>query len=56
MLEPISVRAGGQGNCCKGGEVERKGESVIVGGGLPVALAPTGSNLEQTAPSVFIRL
>lgn len=32
MLEPISVRAGGQGNCCKGGEVERKGESVIVGG------------------------
>lgn len=23
---------------------------------LPVALAPTGSNLEQTAPNVFIRL
>lgn len=25
-------------------------------GGLPVALAPTGSNLEQTVPNVFIRL
>lgn len=38
-----------------GGEVEGKG---LEGGGwgLPVALAPTGSNLEQTAPNVFIRL
>lgn len=26
------------------------------GGVLPVALAPTGSNLEQTVPNVFIRL
>lgn len=26
------------------------------GGLLPVALAPTGSNLEQTVPNVFIRL
>lgn len=25
-------------------------------GVLPVALAPTGSNLEQTVPNVFIRL
>lgn len=58
MLEPISIRAGGQGNCCDGGEVEGKGkgQSVMARGGLPVALAPTGSNLEQTAPNVFIRL
>lgn len=33
----------------KGGEEGRWG-------GLPVALAPTGSNLEQTAPNVFIRV
>jgi len=39
--------------------VEGKGQSMVAGGGgggLPVALAPTGSNLEQTAPNVFIRL
>lgn len=41
-------------------EGKGKGQSVMarggLGGGLPVALAPTGSNLEQTAPNVFIRL
>lgn len=49
-----STQAGGQGE----GEVEGKGQSMMAGGGggLPVALAPTGSNLEQTAPNVFIRL
>lgn len=33
MLEPISIRAGGQGNCCDGGEVEGKGQSVMARGG-----------------------
>lgn len=38
-------------------EVKRRGRGrVWWQGGLPVALAPTGSNLEQTAPNVFIRL
>lgn len=39
--------------------MEGKGQSVMarkgVGGELPVALAPTGNNLEQTASNVFIR-
>lgn len=34
-----------------------KGAKCDGGGvGLPAALSPTGSNLEQTAPNVFIRL
>lgn len=44
------MQADGQGTCCDGDEVRGRG------GGLPVALAPTGSNLKQTAPNVFIRL
>lgn len=39
--------------------MEGKGQNVMAKvcmGGLPVAQAPTGSNLEQTAPNVFIRL
>lgn len=45
MLEPISIRAGGQGNCCDGGEVEGKGkgQSVMARGG--VTCGP-GSNWE----------
>lgn len=37
------------------GGPEREGQA-REGGLLPVALAPTGSNLEQTVPNVFIRV
>lgn len=58
-LEPISVQAGGRGNWCKrrwGVEEGAKGDGEVGGWRLPAALSPTGSNLEQTAPNVFIRL
>lgn len=42
MLEPIPIRAGGQGDCCKGVEVEGKGQSVMARG---VTCGP-GSNWE----------
>lgn len=66
-----NINSGGQGNCCDGGESTGKGQKCDMAkrglgtawegwgwlvGVLPVALAPTGSNLEQTVPNVFIRL
>lgn len=40
----------------RGGGVVVLGWGVGGVGVLPVALAPTGNNLEQTVPNVFIRL
>lgn len=49
----VSWKRKGLAVACRG---PRRAEESCEGGLLPVALAPTGSNLEQTVPNVFIRL